>query len=178
MDMPPFDKSAVDGFAIAADTAMRRTIMAVITGSLRQFLPEKFPSSELHPGECSKIMTGAMVPAGTARIVMVEDTEIGGDGMMHIRLERNARNICMRGEDIRKGDIVMPAGTLLAPQHIAVLASTGTIKPIVARRPTVGIIATGDELVEPGIIPRNGTDQEFKLITTPQPGGAGRGDRH
>jgi molybdopterin molybdotransferase len=153
MDMPPFDKSAVDGFAIAMDNAYEKSNHGGHYRIIETIPAGKVPLSGLHPGECSKIMTGAMVPKGTARIVMVEDTEISGDGMMHIRSEKNAANICMRGEDIRRGDIVMPAGTLLAPQHIAVLASTGIVKPLVARRPSVGIIATGDELVEPGIIP-------------------------
>jgi molybdopterin molybdotransferase len=153
MDMPPFDKSAVDGFAIGEGNAAVKSNHGGNYRIIETIPAGKVPLSELHPGECSKIMTGAMVPTGTGRVVMVEDTEISGDGMMHIRSERNARNICMQGEDIRRGDVVMPAGTLLAPQHIAVLASTGTIKPIVAKRPAVGIIATGDELVEPGIIP-------------------------
>jgi molybdopterin molybdotransferase len=153
MDMPPFNKSAVDGFAIAEDTGDEKSNHGGNYRIIETIPAGKVPMSELRPGECARIMTGAMVPAGTARIVMVEDTEITGDGMMHIRSERNARNICMRGEDIRTGDIVLPAGTLLGPQHIAVLAAMGVVKPLVTRRPTAGVIATGDELVEPGISP-------------------------
>ena len=94
-------------------------------------------------------MTGAMVPGGADRIVMVEDTEGAGDGFMRITRATGAKNICYRGEDILQNDLVLERGLKINPAHIAVLASVGATNPLVVRMPRVAIISTGDELVEP-----------------------------
>lgn len=147
IDIPPFDKSAVDGFAcrkadLKKDLRIRETIAA---GAV--------PKHDLAPGDCSKIMTGAMVPPGADTVIMVEDTEEYIAGMIRFNGEKTLSNICLRAEDIRTGEKVLGAGTLVRPQDVAVLASVGASSPLVSERPRVSIITTGDELVPPSTVP-------------------------
>ncbi|HNY02221.1 MAG TPA: molybdopterin molybdotransferase MoeA [Bacteroidales bacterium] len=148
MDMPPFDKSAVDGYAIhpddsnnPGDTNPLKVTETIAAGTAPQF--------ELTPGHCARIMTGAMIPTGTGRVVMVEDSLTLPDGRVLIRDAGKASNICVRGEDIRKGEQVLEKGTVITPAEVAVLATVGVTRPLVAALPRVGILSTGDELVEP-----------------------------
>jgi len=146
LDMPPFDKSAVDGYAFSLSSSETNPgSLELIETIAAGATPEK----PVYPGQCSKIMTGAMVPPGADCVVMVEDTEVVND--VHIRINRNpkTRNICYRGEDIRSGELVLARGTRLTAAHIAVLASLGAVNPLVASLPRIGIISTGNELVEP-----------------------------
>ncbi|HUS71494.1 MAG TPA: gephyrin-like molybdotransferase Glp [Sedimentisphaerales bacterium] len=144
MDIPPFNKSAMDGFACRrADLADELTIIETIpAGSL--------PKKKIGPNHCAKIMTGAVVPEGADCVIMVEYTEPTSDNKIRFTGSQTSDNICLQGEDVKKGDIVLRAGCKISAQHIAVLASLGCTKPLVAVQPRVGIIATGDELVEPG----------------------------
>jgi len=151
MDMPPFDKSAVDGYAcrkkdLTRNLSVRETIAA---GSV--------PKSAVSTGTCSKIMTGAMVPEGADCVIMVEETEEYVAGTIRFTGEKSGENICYKGEDIRSGDKVLAAGTLIRPQEMAVLAATGTTQPLVYRQPRVSIITTGDELVRPAAKPSGAT---------------------
>ena len=147
VDMPPFDKSAVDGFACRrSDIGNKLTVIETIAAG-------KAPEKALAENQCSKIMTGAMLPAGADCVIMVEDTQVICDTMVKLLKETTATNICYRAEDIKKGTLVLPKGTLLGPEHIAVLASVGCHTPVLSRKPNVGIISTGDELVEPNEIP-------------------------
>ncbi|MCU0858167.1 MAG: molybdopterin molybdotransferase MoeA, partial [Pontiellaceae bacterium] len=107
------------------------------------------PGKAIGANECAKIMTGAMVPDGADCVIMVEHTEVVSENTIRFVKEQTKDNICFRGEDIRAGDVVLSRGDLIQPQHIAVLATVGCIAPMVARRPRVGVIATGSELVEP-----------------------------
>jgi molybdopterin molybdotransferase len=95
-------------------------------------------------------MTGAVVPEGADCIIMVEYTEKTADNKIRFKGEQTDGNIRLQGEDIKQGDIVLQPGCKISARHIAVLASLGCTKPLVAVKPRVGIIATGDELVEPG----------------------------
>lgn len=144
MDLPPFNKSAMDGFACRrADLDNELTIVETIpAGSL--------PTKTIATNQCSKIMTGAVVPEGADCVIMVEYTEPTADNKIHFTGEKTTDNICLQGEDVKKGDIVLQAGCMISAQHIAVLASLGCTKPLVAVQPKVGIIATGNELVAPG----------------------------
>ncbi len=147
-DMPPFNKSAVDGYACRRDDlAKELECMETIPAGVA-------PRIDIQPGQCSRIMTGSIVPEGADMVVMVEDTVTTGEGKIRFVKERSATNICYRAEDIRKGDVVLFPGSLIRPQEIAVMASVGTICPEVYRQPRVGVISTGDELVEPGVTPQ------------------------
>jgi molybdopterin molybdotransferase len=97
-------------------------------------------------------MTGGIVPEGADTVVMIEHTGLK-DGHVVVHTESGDRNICYRAEDIHKGDTVLQKGTLINPAEVAVLASVGCDPAPVARRPVLGIIATGSELVEPSVMP-------------------------
>jgi len=141
MDMPPFNKSAVDGFAYRNGDLSPRIIETIPAGTVPQHL--------IGPGECARIMTGAMVPEGADKVIMVEFTGETDDDRIICNKEEIATNICYQGEDIRKGDLVLSAGTLIGPTQIAVLASVGATSPKVWVQPRVAVISTGDELVVP-----------------------------
>jgi len=162
-DMPPFNKSAVDGFACRKDDLSSGKPFRIIETIAAGTLPEK----SVNPGECSRIMTGAMIPEGADCVIMVEDAKERKNGWVNFIGERLAANICFKGEDIKKGDRVLKKGTMIKPQHIAVLASVGFSDPLVAQKVTIGILSTGDELVEPGFhppIPKIRNSNAFQLM--------------
>jgi len=151
IDVPPFNKSAMDGFACRrADLANELTVIETIPAGM-------MPKRTIGQDQCAKIMTGAVVPEGADCVIMVEHTEsvaenkirFTGSSLVLSRVEGTEDNICLKGQDIKKKDIVLKSGELIKPQHIAVLASVGCVQPVVSLQPRVGIIATGDELVEP-----------------------------
>jgi len=143
MDMPPFDKSAVDGYAC------RRTDLQNELKVLETIPAGKSPTRFIGPGECSKLMTGGMLPKGADTVIMVEDVEITGHDTIRFVAPKTASNFCLKAEDIRQGEKVLSKGILIRPQEIAVLASVGCAFPEVYKQPRIGIISTGDELVEP-----------------------------
>ncbi|MCX6258176.1 MAG: molybdopterin molybdotransferase MoeA [Bacteroidia bacterium] len=146
-DYPSFDKSAVDGYACRMQDI--HDILVVI-----ETLPAgKNPRHIIGKGQCSKIMTGAMIPDGADCVIMVEDTEINGDNKIRFTGNKTAKNIRYKGEEIRKNDILLKKGTLIRPQEIAVMAMMGCVNPLVSGLVKVGVISTGDELVEPYEIP-------------------------
>ncbi len=147
MDMPPFDKSAVDGYACRRDDLEKElTVLETIPAG-------QVPTKVIGPGECSKLMTGGMLPKGADTVIMVEDVEITGPDTIRFKAERTASNYCKLAEDILRGEKVLGKGTLIRPQEIAVLASVGCADPEVYKQPRIGIISTGDELVEPSEVP-------------------------
>lgn len=150
VEMPPFDKAAVDGFACRrADLHGLLEVIEVIPAG-------KKPEKAVTAGKCSRIMTGAMVPEGADTIIMVEHTEETEDGSVRFLKEKTSANIAYRAEDVKLGQQVLNKGTLLRPQHIAILAAVGIPEPLVYRKPVIGIISTGDELTEPENKPRTG----------------------
>jgi len=147
MHMPPFDKSAMDGYACRKEDL--KNPLEVI-----EVLPAgKIPEKIVGINQCTKIMTGAIIPEGADCVIMVEHTEEVGDNVIRFVKENTNTNICYKGEDIKTGDLVLEKGICIKPQHIAVMASVGCTQPLVAKQPTIGIISTGDELVEPSSAP-------------------------
>ncbi|HNR34644.1 MAG TPA: molybdopterin molybdotransferase MoeA [Candidatus Hydrogenedentes bacterium] len=143
MDMPPFDKSAMDGYACRrADLGHELEIVEVIQAG-------KPPLKAVGERQCAKIMTGAMLPEGADCVFMIEYAQEIRRGVVRFTGSTTHDNICRKSEDIRAGDIALRRGARIAPQHVAVLATVGCIHPRVYRKVRVGIIATGDELVEP-----------------------------
>jgi len=150
MDMPPFDKSAMDGYACRrSDLGNELEVVEVIAAGQE-------PQFEIGPNQCSKIMTGAMMPKGADCVIMVEHTRETAKGLIEFTGNKTAENICYQGEDVKKGQLVLKAGSLIKPQHIAVLASVGCVSPTVYRKVKIGILSTGDELVEPDSNPDAG----------------------
>ena len=147
MDMPPFNKSSVDGFAcrksdLGSDMEIIETIPAGV-----------WPSKNVGEGECSSIMTGAPVPDGADCVVMVEYTELSSAGKMRFKGTFTKENIARKGEDVQKDDIVLKKGRIIRPQDIAVMASAGHTEVTVSKMPRIGVISSGSELVEPSEIP-------------------------
>ncbi len=143
IDMPPFDKSAMDGYACRrVDILSDLDIIEVVAAG-------RLPEKEIGPGECAKIMTGAKVPAGADCVLMIEQTEITPEGKVRFKNKTTDDNIAYRGQDVRTGETVLKKGTLIKPEHVAILAMAGIHHPDVARRPSVGVITTGSELIEP-----------------------------
>lgn len=146
-DMPPFNKSAMDGYACrSADLDQELSVVEIISAGYS-------PTKKIEAGQCSKIMTGAQVPEGADTVFMVEYAEETAPGKVRFSGTKTNSNICMKGEDLKEGDLVILAGTMLKPQHIAMLASVGCTNPSVFQKPQVGIISTGSELVNPEAVP-------------------------
>ncbi len=143
ISMPPFNKSAMDGYACKRkDLSEELDIIEIIPAG-------KIPGKILNHGQCSKIMTGAMMPEGADCVIMVEHTEQVSERRIKFTADKTKDNYVPEGEDVRKGEIVLDNGLIIKPQHIAVLASVGCSEVRVYRRVRTGIISTGDELVEP-----------------------------
>jgi len=147
MDIPPFDKAAMDGYACCrADLGRELTVVETIAAGAA-------PTQSIGEAQCAKIMTGAAVPKGADCVIAVEFTEQLSEQTIRFTGKHTADNICLRAEDIKSGQIILSKGEKIQPEHIAVLATVGCVEPLVARQPRVGIIATGDELVEPSARP-------------------------
>jgi molybdopterin molybdotransferase len=141
-DAPPFDCSAMDGYALVAGAGSE---LPVVDES-RAGHPAARP---LAPGEAIRISTGAMVPEGADSVVPVERVE-ERDGTVVVPDWEPGRNVRRAGEDMRAGEVVVLAGTTVEPAELAVLAASGRHRVACGRRPRVAVLATGDELVEPG----------------------------
>lgn len=150
MNMPPFNKTAVDGYACRmADVKQELEVIEVIPAGT-------VPTKKVELGQCSKIMTGAMIPEGADCVLMVEETNEVGNNRIIFTGEKAKSNICILGEDIKTGDVAILKGTILSPQHIAIMAALGCSNPNVSKKPSVAVLVTGDELVEPNVKPSGG----------------------
>jgi molybdopterin molybdotransferase len=147
IDMPRFNRSAVDGYAChRIDLNTELEVIEVIAAG-------KEPKIKVNKNQCSKIMTGAIVPNGCDVVFMVEESETLSNGKIRFAGSDPKLNISFKGEDVRKGDIILKKGKFIQPQDIAIMASVGHTRVIVKKKPVVGIISTGDELVDPSETP-------------------------
>lgn len=146
LDLPRFDNSAMDGYALrAADSGAG--VQLRVTGYLAAGSLERPP---VEPGCAVRIMTGAPLPPGADTVVPAEETD-GGETVVTLReAATRGAHIRYRGEDVRSGDEVLPRGSLLRPAEFSLLASFNRSEIAVVRRPRVAILSTGDELVEIG----------------------------
>ena len=147
--MPPWDNSAMDGYAVrAADVAGASAEAPVRLRVLETVAAGAFPTTPVRPGEATRIMTGAPLPEGADCVVRVEDTD-GGTGEVAVRDARDSgKNVRPRGEDFVAGSTVLEAGAPIAAAQVGVLASLGMPSVAVHRRPLVAILGSGDELVD------------------------------
>jgi molybdopterin molybdotransferase len=146
LDVPPADNSSMDGYAVrCADVPAAGSVLPV-----SQRIPAGVVGDPLRPGSAARIFTGAQVPPGADAIVMQEDCVAEGEAVRVNVRPTPGQWIRRRGEDVQQGAIVLPAGTRLAPQALGLAASVGAASLVVARRPTVGLFSTGDELAMPG----------------------------
>lgn len=148
MALPPFDNSAMDGYALRhADVASGETMLRVV-GEQFAGVPMGVTVGE---GECVRITTGAPLPAGADTVVIKERAPLDGDRVVIPGDTRPGANIRRAGEDVRSGDLVLHAGQWLTPARVSLAASLGLASLPVSRRPTVAVFSSGDELVEPGL---------------------------
>lgn len=155
IDMPPFDRAAMDGYAVRAADVGALPAKLTVTGEVPA---GTWPEGRVGPGEAVRIMTGAPVPDGATAVQQVEKTrELDGGRSVEILspIEEGA-HVAPRGSEVHKGDVVLEAGRLIGPAAIAVLASTGHSRVPVARRPRVAVLVTGDEIVDVATVPRPG----------------------
>ena len=151
-DQPPFDRSTRDGFAVLAGEMLPGGSLRVI-GQIRA--GQKWLGDPLKAGSAIQIMTGAPMPEGADAVVMVEHVERDGDviGLSDGRSLDAGENVVPRGSEARVGSVVIPSGTVMEAAEIALAAACGCASLRVFRRPSVAIVATGDELVEVNEVP-------------------------
>ena len=158
-NQPPFDVSAMDGYALrSADLARAPAVLTLV----EEIKAGDLPKITLQPGQCARIMTGAPIPPGADAVIRVEDTRELSDTQIEIEKAVSAGNdIRPMGEGMRDGQVVLTAGTEITPGVMGVLATVKCAQMAVYRRPSVAILATGDELegldepVDPNKIPNS-----------------------
>ena len=148
LDLPPFDNSATDGYAlIASDTKEASPASPKILEVLEDLPAGKISTRRVGSGGAVRIMTGAPIPRGADAVVMVENTEARDSRVLILKEARKRENIRQAGEDTRKGSLVMAKGTAIRAGELGMLTSLGIARVNVVRRPRVAILATGNELV-------------------------------
>jgi molybdopterin molybdotransferase len=148
-DLPRFDRSAMDGYAIRAKDTVEAS-------EFKPRLLKLTRKDSVNKGEATQIWTGGMLPKGADAVVMLEHTRKAEGGMEVLAALTPGENISKRGEDVRKNEVVAKAGIRLLPQHLGLLAGLGITHINVARRPKVALLSTGSELVEFGQKPKLG----------------------
>lgn len=143
-DVPAFDNSAMDGFALRAEDTESAPVRLRVVADLPA---GKLLHGTLRPGEAVRIMTGAPIPEGADAVVIVEETEGEGETVLIKKPVEKGANIRLRGEDVSKGSLVLREGTSLRPQDIGVLGSIGRVVVRVAQKPRVAVLSTGDEII-------------------------------
>ncbi len=146
INLPPFDNSAMDGFAVRASEATTGARLK----SIAEVAAGTFFADEVCEGECVRIFTGSPMPAGMNAVVMQEDTRVEGEIVEITDGIKPFENVRLKGEDVKEGTIVGQSGELLTPGHMSLLGSCGIAQVRVSKRPTIGLLATGNELRELG----------------------------
>lgn len=154
VDLPTFDNSAMDGYAVRAEdvrnAGANHPVALKVIGRIAA--GDSFPGV-VKPGECVRLFTGSPLPTGADAVVMQEDTRIGKELPECVEILDAAKpweNIRLRGVDVKRGELVGAAGEILKPGRLALLAATGAVEIQAGIQPRVGLLATGSELVEAG----------------------------
>jgi molybdenum cofactor synthesis domain-containing protein len=151
LDIPPFSRSTVDGYAVKAEdtygaeenTPAKLKVCGTVNVGER-------PQISVAKGEAAEIVTGAPIPDGADASVMVENTQRNGAELLVYRAVTKSENVMKKGSDIKKGETVLKAGTVLGSSEIGVLAALGATKAKVYKVPVVAVLSTGGEVTEPG----------------------------
>jgi molybdopterin molybdotransferase len=155
LDMPPYDKALMDGFAVrSSDLPAGRAMLTVI----EEVTAGRTPQRTVGTGQATRIMTGAPLPAGADAVVMNERTQLLDGQRVQIddNPPRPGQNILFQGREMRRGDVVLAAGAVLRPQELGLLATVGRALVRVYPSPRVAVLATGDELVDAAQTPGPG----------------------
>jgi molybdopterin molybdotransferase len=165
-DLPEFDKSTVDGYAVrAADTAgvtERVPAHLEVVGEVQMGTRPEFA---VGPGEAARIPTGGMLPPGADAVIMVEHTEPQEGAVGTMRRAAPGENVIRRAEDVRGGEVVLRRGTRLRPQDLGLLAGIGVTEVEVFLQPRVAVLATGDEIIPPSRRPSIGQVRDINTYT-------------
>ncbi len=158
-NIPPFDNSAMDGYAVRAKDVKGASKENLIVLSVGETIAAGYaPSKHVSAGETARIMTGAMMPKGADAVVMQEVTELNGEKVTIFESVEENENVRFIGESVKQGDNVMSPGKVLRPPEVSMLASLNCAAVTVHKKPTVAIVSTGDELtplgepLKPGMI--------------------------
>ncbi len=165
-DLPEFDRSTVDGYAVrAAETSGasgEHPSTLTIVGEVEMGAPAPRP---IGPGETLRIPTGGMLPPGADAVVMLEDVEAGnGPSVVVRRPVRPGDNVIRRAEDVSRGEVALRQGVRLRPQDVGLLAAIGAVEVEVFLRPRVAVLATGDEIVAPDRRPAAGQVRDVNTV--------------
>jgi molybdopterin molybdotransferase len=154
-DLPPFDRSAMDGYAVRASDVAHAPVVLEVAGQIRA---GQWPDQPLPPRQTVQVMTGAPVPAGATAVQPIEKTRAidGGRRVEILEPVATGAHIARQGAEGHAGDEVVSRGCTIDPATMAVLAAVGKAKVLVGRRPTVAVLVTGDELVEVWDAPTRG----------------------
>src|SRR5919201_532938 len=144
-DVPPFRNSAMDGYAVRGGDVATAPVRLRVVGHVAA---GAFPDRAVGPGEAMRIMTGAPLPDGADTVVRVEDTDNGSDVVTITAATASGTSTRAAGEDLRRGETVVTAGTVLRAAEIGLLASVGHARAHVVKRPVVAVFSTGDEIVD------------------------------
>ena len=151
LDQPPFDRSPLDGYTLrGADIAGASPEQPVSLTVVDTVYAGDVPRAAVGPGQAVQVTTGAMLPPGCDCVIRQEDTRRDGPTVRILRPVAPGQNYIRRGADFRAGQVLLPAGTRLSPAAIGLLSSAGAARVAVRRRPSVGLITTGDEVALPG----------------------------
>jgi len=152
IDVPPFDRAAMDGYAVIAEDTFGASASAPRTlRCIESVYTGQVGSSQLASGTCVEIATGAPLPSGANAVVMVEETERGsGDSVRVLTPVYPTQHVGRRASDISSGQALLSPGDLLTPSRIGALAAVGISQVAVYGRPRIAILSTGNEIVEPG----------------------------
>jgi len=151
LDVPPFDRAAMDGYAVvAADTFGAGTHAPKTLTCVDRVFTGQVPMRGIKPGECIEIATGAPMPDGADAVVMVEETDRNGEAVRVMTPVYPKQHVGRRGADLAAGQVVLAAGQTLNPARVGAIAATGVIDVEVFAQPSVAILSTGNEIAEPG----------------------------
>lgn len=149
IELPPFDRSAVDGYAIRAeDTFQAREYSPVELELIGEITAGMESKKEVTNGKAVKLMTGNKIPKGANAVIEQEKVKREGNKIYVLRPVAPGQNVAFKGEDVRKGEVILKKGQVLRPQDLGLLKGIGVKTIKVKRKPKVGIIVTGDELIE------------------------------
>lgn len=165
-DLPPWPRSAMDGFAVrAADVYSASESNPAYLDLVAEYAVDAVPDRALGSLETAGVVTGGRIPDGADAVVMVEYTDRLADGTVEMRkAAAPGENVLLRGEDVRLGEVALSAGTLLTPPRIGIAAALGAHRLAVGRRPVVAVLSTGDEITPLGETPKPGAIRD---VNTP-----------
>ncbi len=155
LDMPPYDKALMDGFAVrSSDLAYGHGTLTIID----EITAGQTPRLPIAPGQAARIMTGAPMPVGADAVVMIEHTQAlqGSRVQVNDKPPTPGQNVLPQGREFRQGETVLPAGTIVRPQEFGILSTVGRSTIRVYPRPEVAVLSTGDEVVEASQTPGPG----------------------